>query len=154
MTKNILATMLVLVVGSTASLAGSNPVPFKLGDSGNLAFTSSSSANLVGTGIASHGGKGVSSGVINITGPASCSGGMSAKIEGAFTAADGSQIRYTVYQELCPTAAAGVFAGVGSYTITGGTGRFAKATGNGGFNGLGDFVGAKYQCSLDGTISY
>ena len=153
MTKNFSATMLLLVVSATASFAG-NPGPFKLTDGGDLAFTSQTSANLVGTGIASHGGKGVSAGVINVTGVASCTGGFSAKIEGVFTVANGNQIKYTVVQQLCPTAAAGVFAGIGSYSITGGTGRFANASGSGSFNGLGDFVGNKYQCTLDGMISY
>lgn len=153
MTKKLFATMLLLVLGATASLAA-NPVPFKLLDSGTLVFTSQTSANLVGTGIASHGGQGVSAGAINITGPASCQGGFSAKIDGAFTAANGNLIKYTVVQVLCPTSAPGVFAGVGSYTITGGTGKFANASGSGSFNGLGDFVNYKYQCVLDGTILY
>lgn len=154
MTKNFLAaTMILLALTATASLAA-NPVPFKLADSGDLGFTSQTSANLTGTGIASHGGIGISAGTINITGPASCAGGFSAKIEGAFTVANGNQIRYTVVQQLCPTSAQGVLAGVGSFTITGGTGRFANATGAGSFSGLGDFGKYKYQCTLDGTISY
>jgi hypothetical protein len=153
MRKNLLATMLLLALSATASFAA-NPVPFKLVDSGDLGFTSQTSANLVGTGIASHGGTGISAGTINITGPASCAGGFSARIEGAFTVANGNLIRYSVVQQLCPTSAPGVMAGVGSYTITGGTGRFANATGAGSFTGLGDFGKFKYQCTLEGTISY
>lgn len=81
MLKNTFATMILLALSAAASLSA-NPVPFKLTDSGDLVFTSQTSANLVGTGIASHGGKGVSAGVINITGPASCQGGFSAKSKG------------------------------------------------------------------------
>ena len=156
MKKNIFVTMLLLALTATVALsAGNQPVPFKLTDGGDLAFTSASSANLVGTGISSHTGKGVSSGVINVTGPASsCPNGMAAKIDGALTAPTGDVIRYTVNQQLCPSATAGIFVGIGSFTITGGTGKFANAKGTGGFNGLGDFVGLKYQCTLDGTISY
>jgi hypothetical protein len=153
MKKNVFATTLLFAVSAAASFAANqSPVPFKLTDSGNLSFTSNSSADLAGTGIASHGGKGVSAGVINITGPASCVGGFSARIDGAFTVANGDVIRYTVHQQLCPTDTSGVFAGAGSFTITGGTGGFANASGNGSFNGLGDFGGLKYQCTLDGTI--
>lgn len=153
MTKNFLATILLLALNAAASLAA-GPVPYKLVDSGDLVFTSQTSANLVGTGISMGGGAGRSAGTINITGPASCAGGFSAKIEGAFTVANGNQITYTVVQELCPTSTAGVFAGVGSFTITGGTGKFANASGTGSFNGLGDFGKFKYQCTLEGTISF
>ena len=155
MKRNVFAAMLILGLSAlTASSATGPQVPFKLTDNGNLTFTSQTSANVAGTGIASHAGRGISAGTINVTGPASCSGGMSATINGTFTGANGDGISYTVHQQLCPTASQGVFAGVGSYTITGGTGRFANATGAGSFNGLGDFVALKYQCTLDGTISY
>jgi hypothetical protein len=155
MKKNAFVTMLLLVLSTAiASAAPNSPVPFKLTDSGDLAFTSQTTANLAGTGIATHGGKGISAGTIAIVGNGTCQGGMLAKIEGAFTAANGDLIKYTVNQQLCPTAQSMIYVGVGSFTITGGTGRFVNAKGAGSFSGLGDFSGFKYQCSLDGTISY
>ena len=154
MTKNFFATMLLLTVSVSSTLSARNQfVPFKMMDSGNITFTSQTSANLVGTGLASIGGRGVSAGVISITGPARCAGGMEAVINGTFTASTGDQLKYSVTQQLCPTEVAGIFAGLGVYRITGGTGRFASASGGGVFQGMGDFVGLKYHCALDGLFS-
>ena len=42
--------------------------------------------------------------------------------------------------------------GEGTYVITGGTGRFAGATGSGDFEGIGDVVHGIFAMSLDGVI--
>jgi hypothetical protein len=45
-----------------------------------------------------------------------------------------------------------VYQGVGTYAVTGGTGKFAGATGQGTFTGTGDFINGTSACTFDGTI--
>jgi len=47
----------------------------------------------------------------------------------------------------------GIYHGVGTYVVTGGTGRFARATGSGVFDGTGNFNTGTIICALTGTIS-
>ena len=46
------------------------------------------------------------------------------------------------------------FYGIGTYVITGGTGKFKRARGFGEFIGLANFPGLRYNCFLRGVISY
>jgi hypothetical protein len=147
------APFLAIALLSTASLWASDPlVLFEAMDDGNIVFTGQTSANLTGSGIANTAGEVTSAGAIAITGPATiCANGLAATIAGVFTAATGA-IKYTISNQLCPTAVAGVYQGIGSFTITGGTGSFVGASGGGLFHGLADFTGFKYHCFLQGLI--
>jgi hypothetical protein len=62
-------------------------------------------------------------------------------------------ITYRLSADFRPDAS-GVFYGVGTYVITGGTGKFRKARGFGEFIGLANFDGGTYNCFLRGVISY
>ena len=105
------------------------------------------------------------------------SGGFKGKIEGTATAvppvppdetatatpnetasatAKEGTITYRLSAEFRPGEAPGIFYGIGTYVITGGTGKFKRARGFGEFIGLADFdpSGPTYNCFLRGTISY
>lgn len=67
------------------------------------------------------------------------------------TAANGDLLYGTYGGAFVPTGAPGVFTVVGSFTITGGTGRFARATGSGSASGEATFAGG--TIALDGSIA-
>jgi hypothetical protein len=62
-------------------------------------------------------------------------------------------ITYRLFAEFRPDAS-GIFYGIGTYVITGGTGKFKRARGFGEFIGLANLAGGTYNCFLRGTISY
>jgi len=68
-----------------------------------------------------------------------------------FTAANGDQIYGTYHGRFVPVDAAGNLSIDGHWTIEGGTGRFARATGGGSAGGRGTAAGG--TVILDGTIS-
>jgi hypothetical protein len=133
--------------------------PLRLMDSGAFSFTSQTSAQLAGSGLSTHMGKIGSAGTFlnlgNSQSEPTCPNGFNGRIEGTAIAANGDKLEYVLVAEFCPDPnAPGVFNGVGTYLITGGTGRFARATGTGQFIGLADFNALTYNCLLSGTISY
>jgi hypothetical protein len=72
--------------------------------------------------------------------------------EFTFTAANGDQIRGTYFGELVPLDPP-LFTIDGHFTITGGTGRFAGATGGGDASGVQNLATGDVTVSLVGTIS-
>ena len=119
-------------------------------------------ASLEGTGVSTHLGKIVSTGVFNNLGDGP-PGNFKGKIEGTASAVPLSEtatapakegsIEYRLSAEFRPDSS-GIFYGVGTYIITGGTGKFKRARGFGEFIGLANFAGGTYNCFLRGTISY
>jgi hypothetical protein len=163
----LLSILILLPPSSTIAGPKDKPPkdkPLRLIDSGGFSFTSQTSALLVGSGLSSHMGKIASAGTFFNVGnspipptlpPPTCPNGFNGRIEGTATAANGDVLNYVLVAEFCPNPdASGVFNGLGTYTITGGTGRFAEAKGEGDFIGLADFVALTYNCLLSGTISY
>lgn len=69
-----------------------------------------------------------------------------------FTAANGDQIRGTYFGEFVPLAPP-LFNIDGHFTITGGTGRFARSTGGGDASGVQNLATGDVTVSLVGTIS-
>jgi hypothetical protein len=145
-----IAAMLVGVGLSSASAA--SQVPFKAHFSGSLAFDGVSNIQLAGTGNASHLGRSTNSSAITIVGSASCGGFAIHGVE-TLTAADGDHLSWTVDGEACPTATAGVYQISAPYVVTGGTGRFAGATGGGAIVCVGDFGNGTFDFTVTGTIS-
>jgi hypothetical protein len=188
----VLLSVLTLISLATAS-AELKKVPLILMDRGTFSFTSETTANLEGTGVSTHLGKIVSTGVFeNVQNRPS--GGFKGKIEGTATAVLNETatattatpttatpttatpttatpttatptpipspipdaITYRLSAEFRPGEAPGIFYGVGTYRITGGTGKFEGARGFGEFIGLADFDPSRptYNCFLRGAISY
>ena len=73
-------------------------------------------------------------------------------MQDTFTAANGDKLTTAITMQLCPIAP-GIYHGIGTYVVTGGTGRFANATGSGVFDGTGNFNTGTIICALTGTIS-
>ena len=64
------------------------------------------------------------------------------------------QIDVMITDHPCPVAGqANVYSGTDSYTVTGGTGRFAGATGQGSFTGTGNFNNLTFTYTFSGTIT-
>ena len=69
-------------------------------------------------------------------------------------AASGETLRAEYSGKLTPTATAKVYTIAGTFRITGGTGRFAAATGNGLLSGVENISTLVGQFEFTGTISY
>jgi hypothetical protein len=147
--------LLTALVLSAITANASEELPFRLGDEGTITFTSPSTATTAGTGNATHLGRIMSDGNLTIVGQVSCADnevGFSAEMQDTFTAANGDKVTTAITMQLCPIAP-GIYHGVGTYVVTGGTGRFANATGSGVFDGTGNFNTGTIICALNGTIS-
>ena len=157
--RHMLVVMLIAIgtigIGAnSASAAAGHQVPFRASYSGTAAFTSATTALFTGTGIASHLGRSTNVNHITVTGPAtSCSGGFANINVETLTAANGDTLELRGPHDVgCPTRP-GVVHGTGDWTVTGGTGRFAGATGQGTFDGVADFNRGTFSFQLTGTIS-
>lgn len=149
--KPIILPLLIAVALSAITASASQNLPFRLGDEGTITFTSPNTATTAGTGNANYLGKIISDGSLTVVGQANCTDGFAAEMQDTFTAANGDEIMVAISMQLCPIAP-GIFHGVGTYVVTGGTGRFAGATGSGVFDGTGNFGTGTIICALNGTI--
>ena len=152
--KQIILPLLTALALSDMTARASQNLPFRLGDEGTITFTGPSTATTAGTGNANQMGRIESAGSLTIVGEASCGNevGFAVEMQDTFTAANGDRLMTAITMQLCPIAP-GIYHGVGTYVVTGGTGRFAGATGSGGFDGPGNFNTGTIICALNGTIS-
>ena len=158
--RRMLVVMLIAmgtigIGANSASAAAGHQVPFRASYSGTAAFNSTTGTALfTGTGIASHLGLSTNENHITVTGPdTSCPGGFANKNVETLTAGNGDKLMLTGPRDVgCPTRP-GVVHGTGDWTVTGGTGRFAGATGQGTFVGGADFNQGTFSFQLTGTIS-
>jgi hypothetical protein len=156
--RHMLVVMLIAmgtigIGANSASAAAGHQVPFRASYSGTAAFTSATTALLTGTGIASYLGRSTNENHITVSGPASCPSGFANINIETLTAANGDTLVLTGdHDQACPTGPEAVH-GIGDWTVTGGTGRFAGATGQGTFDGVADFGQGTFSFQLTGTIS-
>ena len=152
--KQIILPLLTALALSDMTARASQNLPFRLGDEGTITFTGQSTATTAGTGNANQMGRIGSAGSLTIVGEASCGNevGFAVEMQDTFTAANGDRLMTAITMQLCPIAP-GIYHGVGTYVVTGGTGRFAGATGSGVFDGTGNFNTGTIICALNGTIS-
>jgi len=69
------------------------------------------------------------------------------------TDAHGDTLTIVSQDVSCPTGP-GQFNGTGAWTVSGGTGRFAGATGQGSASGGADFSAGTFTMSLNGTVQF
>jgi hypothetical protein len=143
----------MLSVLSVSAAHAAEQVPFKAEYTSTITFTSPTTATLAGQGNATHMGHTRTTGDLAQTGPGSCPDGFLAEIQDTITAANGDQVTIVIALEACPIGP-GIYQGDGTYVVTGGTGRFVGATGEGVFSGIGDFGTGTVTCRLRGNISY
>ena len=91
-------------------------------------------------------------GDLRMIGPASCEGGFAVENTMTLTDENGDVLTLTVQDESCPISTPGVYHGTGRYVVTGGTGRYARATGKGVFDGHGDLAHGRFSASLSGSL--
>src|SRR5215471_4053364 len=137
-----LSALLVVAVAPASAAGGTAPLSARC--TGTIQITgadqSGNPTNAVyGGNCAANLGIKAMQGAIAVTGPASSlvcgsSGGFSAQHSDTLTSADGSRVFLRVLENACQEGP-GAFHCIGTYTLTGGTGRFASATGSGGFDG-------------------
>jgi hypothetical protein len=157
--SGLMVTALALSQGAPTIAASRVQTSLTAVDNGNFTFTGPMSATVAGDGFEKQGfglnRKVGSSGQFDLLGPADrCVDGFTGRLAGTFKESDGSTFSYTIDNQLCPTEVGGVYSASGTYKITGGTGKYADVKGGGLFEGLADFVEAKYKCLLLGTITY
>jgi hypothetical protein len=160
--KRLLLVMLVTMViplgavgirAISVSAAGTHEVPFEGSYSGTAVLTSPTSATFSGKGIATHLGASTNEAYSVVTGPdSSCPGGLANDHHETLTAANGDTLMLISYDVGCPMGP-GMFHGIGHWVVTGGTGRFSGATGQGSFDGHSDFNQGVFSLQLTGIIS-
>lgn len=154
------ALLTTLVTAQPASIAGSDPRPIRVtltgtanpvGQPGQCIWTNTES----GTGLAVHLGAITWSSAESVD---FCSSAPDADVVGEFTltAADGDQLFGSYVTLAHPDFAAGVITFSGTWEITGGTGRFANATGEGTLSGNGSLAPppSPVAATFEGTITY
>jgi hypothetical protein len=148
---SLLATV-GLMVGVRPAFAGDGSVPFKASYSGSAALTGQATASFNGSGYATHLGRITNVGAVNVTGPdSSCGSGLANTNTEVLTDGHGDTLTIVSQDVACPTAP-GVFRGTGRWTVAGGTGRYAKATGEGSSDGGADYNAGTFTMSLNGTV--
>jgi hypothetical protein len=157
--SGLIVATLALSQGASVFAAPKVQTSLTLVDAGAFNFQSQTSAALTGDGFEKQGfglnRKVGSSGQFDVTpGADRCANGFTGRLVGSVVESDGDVLNYTIDNQLCPTEQGGVYSASGTYKITGGTGKYANAKGGGLFEGLADFVEAKYKCLLFGTVSY
>ncbi|MEO8935478.1 MAG: hypothetical protein ABI277_01550 [Burkholderiaceae bacterium] len=153
---------LAACLASTLALAGPTGVPFKASLTTQEAIhldpvACQSAPFLAGvttaSGQASHLGAVTGSGTDCIT-PTSAYTYMFSNGKLSMIAANGDELRADYSGNLSPSATPPVFVINGTYRITGGTGRFANASGTGAVGGLENLETGQGQLALKGSISY
>jgi len=153
----ILAVLCLLTVLSAFPAAfATHSTPFNGNGTGTFTDTSPTTVLITGTGYYDHLGLTTLRFPSTITGPAAC-GGFTATEQDNYTGANGDSVYLTVHDTICPTSTPGAFQLNGSFTVTGGTGRFVDASGSGTVSAAVTFTSATsgtFSGTQTGTISY
>jgi len=122
----------IVVLGALPVAFATHLRPLNGSFSGNFTITSitpTTKATITATGYYEHLGLTTFVGKATMTGPSEC-GGFTATEQETFTAANGDQLFASATDTACATSNPNVIHITASVTITGGTGRFADASGS------------------------
>lgn len=154
-----MSALIALVVGAGAQVASATSVPMKAFYSGSFTPTSTG-FSVSGTGNATTLGNTSNQGTVVMQSqpnPNCPTTGFVVTNDETVTAANGDQATLRILDAPCPVQGEpGIFDGVSTYYITGGTGRFAAASGQGRFDGRGDFTDPNnltFTYTFNGTLS-
>ena len=81
-----------------------------------------------------------------------CAGGVANTNVETLTAANGDTLTITSADVACPTGP-GEYHGTGHWVVTGGTGRFSDARGDGSLDGISDFGAGTFVVCLTGAVA-
>jgi hypothetical protein len=141
-----------MALGAHGAAAAGGQMSFKATLSGTAIFTSQTTVSFSGSGSATRMGQVTNDGIIVITGSDnSCSGGVANTNTERLTDNDGNTLTTTSQDVACPTGP-GQYQGTGQWTVTGGTGRFSGASGQGTISGHFDFGAGKFTITLAGVL--
>jgi hypothetical protein len=147
-----LLTFATLGLAPGSASANSSPIPFRASFSGSAAITSPTTTSFAGTGVATEMGRIANQGHVEITGSdPSCPGGVANVNVETLTAANNDTLTVTSQDVACP-AGPGLYHGSGQWTVTGGTGRFNRASGEGSYDGSADFNAGTFTINLTGNV--
>src|SRR5712664_758404 len=152
----VLGVCRILNIHTFPAAFASNSTPFNGSGSGTFTDTSPTTVLITGTGYYDHLGFTTLRFPSTITGTAAC-GGFTATEQDTYTAANGDSVFQTVHDTICPTTAPNAFTLTGSFTVTGGTDRFADASGSGTVQASITFTSSTtgtFSGTQTGTISY
>lgn len=142
-----------LALGTSAASAASSQVPFKATFSGRAEILDPTTSGFTGAGTATHMGRIATEGRAYISGlNSSCPGGVANLNVETLTAASGDTLTISSQDVACPTGP-GLYHGTGQWTVTGGTGRFSGATGQGTYDGSADFNAGTFTIDLTGGLA-
>lgn len=147
---------LLTILSAFPAAFATHSTPFNGSGNGTFTDTSPTTVLITGTGYYDHLGFTTLRFPSTITGTAAC-GGFTATEQDTYTGANGDSVFQTVNDTICPTSAPGAFHLTGSFTVTGGTGRFADASGSGIVSAAVTFTSATsgtFSGTQSGTISY
>jgi hypothetical protein len=147
---------LLTVLGAFPVALATHSTPFNGRGSGTFTDTSQTTVLITGTGYYDHLGLTTLRFPSTITGRATC-GGFTATEQDTYTAANGDSVLQTVHDTICPTTTPNAFTLTGSFTVTGGTGRFSDAKGSGTVQASITFTSTTtgtFSGTQTGTISY
>src|SRR5262249_2263759 len=93
--------------------------------------------------------------VVFTSGTPACAGGVPNDQTEILTAANGDSLTIVSSDVACPVGDPALlrFHGTGHWVVTGGTGRFSGVSGQGSYEGHGDFLQGTFDIELNGTIS-
>jgi hypothetical protein len=157
MIKLVSAAAILVAVGTLlapdAASAQTHSLPLNATFSGAAAFTSQTTTSFTGAGTAILMGQIATVGHALITGSdnTNCTGGIANTNVETLTAANGDTLTISSADVACPTGP-GQYHGTGHWVLTGGTGRFSDASGDGSFEGNSDFEAGTFAIQLTGTV--
>ncbi len=143
----------VLAVGAHTAFASVPQVPFTATLAGSVAMTSQTTISFTGSGTATHMGRVTNAGSIVVTGSdPSCPNAIANVNTETLTTFAGDTLTIVSQDVACPTGP-GTVHGTGQWYVSGGTGRFAGATGVGTADGGADFNAGTFTMNLTGTLA-
>lgn len=152
-TLGVTALLVTTVLSAPGASGASATPPFRAKFAGSAAITGPYTTAFSGTGLATHLGRITTDGHVQITGidNTPCEGGVVNTNTEILTAANGDTLTITSADVACPVGP-NRYHGSGQWLVTGGTGRFAHASGSGTFDGHSDFGAGTFDTTLTGTL--